>query len=267
MSLAKLDNKIILVTGANTGVGEHTARLCIAQGAKVAVHGRRPDAVQKIVDELGPNAHGVIGSLETAEDPAKVVEQTVAHFGRLDGVVNNAARTTRSHFEKTDVAFFDNMMATNVRAPFLIIQAALPYLKEAQGSVVNIGSINALGGERMLAPYSISKGALLTLSKHLANLYDRDSIRFTHINLGWVLTENEYDLKISDGFPEGWQHDVPKMMVPSGKMSSPQEVAKVIAFWLSDDSKPWNGTVFELEQYPFKGRIPSLDADFLDGKI
>ena len=159
------------------------------------------------------------------------------------------------------------MMATNVRAPFLIIQAALPYLKEAQGSVVNIGSINALGGERMLAPYSISKGALLTLSKHLANLYDRDSIRFTHINLGWVLTENEYDLKISDGFPEGWQHDVPKMMVPSGKMSSPQEVAKVIAFWLSDDSKPWNGTVFELEQYPFKGRIPSMDADFLDGKI
>jgi len=267
MSLANLTDKVILVTGANTGVGEHTARRCIQQGAKVAVHGRRPDAVQKVVDELGPNAAAVIGSLDTAEDPAKVVEQTIEKFGRLDGVVNNAALTTRMHFEKTDVAFFDTMMAVNVRAPFLICQAALPYLKESKGSVVNIGSINALGGERMLASYSISKGALLTLSKHLANLYDRDSIRFTHINLGWILTDNEYSLKISDGFPEGWDKDVPKMMVPTGKMSSPQEVAKIIAFWLSDDSRPFNGTVFELEQYPFKGRIPTLDADFLEGKM
>ncbi|MBC9867956.1 MAG: SDR family NAD(P)-dependent oxidoreductase [Opitutae bacterium] len=64
MSLAQLKDKVILVTGANTGIGEHTARLCIAQGAKVAVHGRRPDAVQKVVDSLGPNAHGVIGSLD-----------------------------------------------------------------------------------------------------------------------------------------------------------------------------------------------------------
>ena len=79
-----------------------------------------------------------------------------------------------------------------------------------------------------------------------------------------LLTENEYSLKIKDGFPEGWQTRVPKMMVPTGTMTSPQEVAKVIAFWLSDDSKPFSGTVFELEQYPFAGRIPTLDGDFLE---
>jgi NAD(P)-dependent dehydrogenase (short-subunit alcohol dehydrogenase family) len=266
MSLANLKDKVILVTGANTGVGEHTARLCIAQGAKVAVHGRREDAVQKIVDDLGSNAHAVLGSLDTADDPAKVVEQTVEKFGRLDGVVNNAASTARMFFENTDVDFFNTLIAINCRAPFMICRAAIPYLKESQGSVVNIGSINALGGEAMLAAYSVSKGALLTLTKHLANLYDRDKVRFTHINLGWVLTENEYSLKIKDGFPEGWQHRVPPMMVPSGTMTKPEEVAKVVAFWLSDDSKPFSGTVFELEQYPFKGRIPSLDGDFLEGK-
>lgn len=264
MSIGRLDNKVILITGANTGVGEHTARLCIEQGAKVAVHGRRVEAVQKIVDDLGSKAHGVIGDLETADEPAKVVEQTVAHFGSLDGVVNNAALTTRMHFEETDVEFFNTMMAVNVRAPFLICQAALPYLKKSKGSVVNIGSINALGGERMLAAYSVSKGAFLTLSKHLANLYDRDSVRFTHINLGWVLTDNEYTLKISDGFSEGWPEQVPPMMVPTGTMTGPEQVAKVIAFWISDDSKPFNGTVFELEQYPFKGRIPTLDSTFLE---
>jgi NAD(P)-dependent dehydrogenase (short-subunit alcohol dehydrogenase family) len=264
MSLANLTDKVILVTGANTGVGEHTARLCAAQGAKVAVHGRRKEAVDKIVADIGPNAVGVYGSLDTSDEPAKVVEQTIAGFGRLDGVVNNAAATTRMFFEDTDVEFFDWMMAINCRAPFMICQAAIPYLKESKGSVVNIGSINALGGERMLAAYSVSKGALLTLTKHLANLYDRDSVRFTHINLGWVLTENEYTLKISDGFPEGWQNRVPKQMVPTGTMTKPEEVAKVIAFWLSDDSKPFNGTVFELEQYPFAGRIPTLDGDFLE---
>jgi len=264
MSLINLTDKVILVTGANTGVGEHTARLCIEQGAKVAVHGRREDAVQKIVDELGSNAHGVIGSLDTADDPAKVVEQTVEKFGRLDGVVNNAASTARMFFENTDVDFFDTMIAINCRAPFMICRAAIPYLKESQGSVVNIGSINALGGESMLAAYSVSKGGLQTLTKHLANLYDRDKVRFTHINLGWVLTENEYILKIKDGSPEGWHERVSPMMVPSGTMTRPEEVAKVIAFWLSDDSKPFSGTTFELEQYPFAGRIPKLDRDFLD---
>ncbi len=265
MSLAQLKDKVILVTGANTGIGEHTARLCIAQGAKVAVHGRRPDAVQKVVDSLGPNAHGVIGSLEKADDPAKVVAQTIDKFGRLDGVVNNAASTARMFFEDTEVDFFDTMMAINCRAPFMICRAAIPYLKESQGCVVNVGSINALGGERMLAAYSVSKGALLTLSKHLANLYDKDRVRFHHINLGWVLTENEYKLKIKDGLSKDWPDQVPSLMVPRGEMTKPEEVAKVIAFWLSDDSKPFSGTVFELEQYPFAGRIPSLDADFIEG--
>ena len=264
MSLAKLTDKVILVTGANTGVGEHTARLCIEQGAKVVVHGRRIDAVQRVVDALGPNAHGVIGSLDTADDPAKVVEQTIEKFGRLDGVVNNAASTARRFFEDTDVDFFDTMMAVNCRAPFMICRAAIPYLKESKGSVVNIGSINALGGERMLAAYSVSKGGLLTLTKHLANLYDKDQVRFHHINLGWVLTENEYRLKIKDGFPEGWPESVPPLMVPRGVMTKPEEVAKVVVFWLSDDSKPFSGTVFELEQYPFAGRIPSLDAKFIE---
>ena len=159
---------------------------------------------------------------------------------------------------------FDTMIAINCRAPFMICRAAIPYLKESRGSVVNIGYINALGGESMLAAYSVSKGGLLTLTKHLANLYDKDKVRFTHINLGWVLTDNEYTLKIKDGFPEGWQHKVPKMMVPTGTMTKPEEVAKVIVFWLSDDSKPFSGTVFELEQYPFKGRIPKLDRNFLE---
>ena len=117
----------------------------------------------------------------------------------------------------------------------------------------------------MLAAYSVSKGGLQTLTKHLANLYDRDQVRFTHINLGWVLTENEYTLKIKDGFPEGWPEQVPPLMVPSGTMTKPEEVAKVIAFWLSDDSKPFSGQTFELEQYPFAGRIPTLDRDFIDG--
>lgn len=265
MSLAQLKDKVILVTGANTGIGEHTARLCIAQGAKVAVHGRRPDAVQRVVDSLGPNAHGVIGSLEKADDPAKVVAQTIDKFGRLNGVVNNAASTARMFFEETEVDFFDTMMAINCRAPFMICRAAIPYLKATQGCVVNVGSINALGGERMLAAYSVSKGALLTLSKHLANLYDKDQVRFHHINLGWVLTENEYKLKIEDGLSKDWPELVPPLMVPRGEMTKPEEVAKVIVFWLSDDSKPFSGTVFELEQYPFAGRIPSLDAEFIEG--
>lgn len=168
----------------------------------------------------------------------------------------------RGRFEDTDAAKFDQSMAVNVRAPFLICQAALPHLKSAKGCVVNIGSINAHGGEAILSAYSVSKGALQTMSRNLAGIYSKQGIRFTHLNLGWVLSETEYLRKLDDGLPEGWPEKLDKGVVPTGKMTQPSEVANVVAFWLSDESKPFSGTVLDLEQYPFLGQNPSKDEDY-----
>jgi len=262
MSDGKLEGKVILVTGANSGIGRAIAEKCLQEGAKVAVHGLNQSEVDSAVDEMGSNALGIRGDLADAESPAEIVEATVAKFGKLHGVVNNAAVIMRGRFEDTDAAKFDQSMAVNVRAPFLICQAALPHLKSAKGCVVNIGSINAHGGEAILSAYSVSKGALQTMSRNLAGIYSKQGIRFTHLNLGWVLSETEYLRKLDDGLPEGWPEKLDKGVVPTGKMTQPSEVANVVAFWLSDESKPFSGTVLDLEQYPFLGQNPSKDEDY-----
>ncbi len=262
MSSEVLSGKVILVTGGNTGIGRAIAERCLAEGARVAVHGLEQEAVEGVVAELGSESRGVAGDLARPDTPGRIVEETVAHFGRLDGVVNNAAIITRSSFEETDAAAFDETMAINARAPFLICQAAAPHLIESKGAVVNIGSINAHGGEGILSAYSASKGALQTLSRNLAGIYSKRGIRFTHLNLGWVLSETEYERKIEDGLPEGWPDKLDRGVVATGSMTRPVEVARVVAFWLSDQSRPFSGTVLDLEQYPFLGQNPSKDENY-----
>lgn len=261
MSSERLKDKVILVTGGNTGIGRAIAERCLKEGASVAVHGLDLDAVRAAALEMGPNAFGIAGDLENADTPSRIVDDAIDHFGRLDGVVNNAAIITRTSFSDTNAAMFDQTMAINVRAPFLICQAAEPHLKASKGCVVNIGSINAHGGEGILSAYSVSKGALQTMSKNLAEIHAKDGVRFTHLNLGWILSDTEYARKLEDGLGDDWPNRLEKGIVPSGKMTQPSEVASLVAFWLSDEARPFSGTVLDVEQYPFLGRNPTKNED------
>ena len=258
----RLTGKAILVTGGNTGIGRAIAEQCLRDGAIVAVHGLEQTTVDRVVSEMGEGAVGIAGDLENADMPKRLVDETVAKLGKLDGVVNNAAIVTRAKFDETDARMFDQSMAINVRAPFLICQAAGPHLTASKGCVVNIGSINAHGGEGILSAYSVSKGALQTMSKNLAEIYAKQGVRYTHLNLGWILSDTEYQRKIEDGLPEGWPEQLGRNDIPSGKMTRPEDVANVVAFWLSEEARPFSGTVMDLEQYPFVGRNPTKDEDF-----
>ncbi len=191
----------------------------------------------------------------------RIVQAAIAAFGRLDAIVNNAALVTRSDLTSTDAAFFDKIMAVNVRAPLLLIRAAIPHLKESRGCVLNIGSINAYTGESNLLAYSVSKGALMTLSRNLADALCYDGVRVNHFNVGWVLTPNEYQTKIADGLPPDWPQHVEPQFAPSGRIMQPEEIAAAAVYWLSDDSRPISGSVVELEQYPIIGRNPTKRGD------
>ncbi|MFO1452230.1 MAG: SDR family oxidoreductase [Opitutaceae bacterium] len=252
----RLENKVIVVTGGTSGIGRAIVERCVAEGARVVVHGIDRAQGEAVVKAQGDRTVLVLADLLDAASPRRIVDAALAAFGRIDGIVNNAARVARSTLETTSATCFDEMMAVNVRAPLLLIQAAWPQLKQHRGSVLNIGSVNAYNGEPTLLDYSLSKGALMTLSRNLANAAGPEGVRFNHLNVGWVLTEREYHHQIELGQATDWHEHVPTAYAPSGRLIRPEEVATAAVYWLGDESRPISGSVLELEQYPIIGRNP-----------
>ena len=254
---ARLQDKVILVTGSGTGIGEGMARRFVGEGARVMVHDREPGSARAVAADLGDRASFVIGDLEHRDVPAKVIEQTVGRFGRIDGLVNNAAVKTRGTIEETDEAAFDRTVTVNLKAPFFLIRAAMPHFRrQGGGRVLNIGSINAYCGEKNQCIYSAIKGALMTLTRNLADAHAAENIHVHQINPGWVLTPNELALKATEGLPEDWPSRLPREWAPSGRLLSAEDIAAAAVYLLSDEAAIINGAVLDMEQYPMIGRNP-----------
>jgi NAD(P)-dependent dehydrogenase (short-subunit alcohol dehydrogenase family) len=253
----RLHGKVILVTGSATGIGEGMARRFIAEGARVMLHDKAEQTLPALASELGENASYIIGDLEDPATPAQLIEATVAHFGGVDALVNNAAVKTRGGIEETDEAAFDRTVNVNLKAPFFLIRAAIPHFRrQGGGRILNIGSINAYCGEINQCIYSACKGALLTLTRNLADAHGAEGIRVNQINPGWTLTPNELALKATEGLPEDWPSRLPVAYAPGGRLFSPDDVASAAVYFLSDEAALVNGAVLDLEQYPILGRNP-----------
>lgn len=265
----RLKNKTILVTGSTTGIGEAIARYCIAEGAFVMIHGRCEEKAKKICDELGSNAQYVVAALNHPAAYADIINKTVDTFGGLHGLVNNAGIFPRSNIDSSHSHLFDDIMTINLKAPLMLCREAVRIFRQQKsaGSIVNIGSINAYCGQPDLLVYSISKGGLMTLTRNLADALGTENIRVNQLNVGWTPTESEDRLKQREGFPKDWQSMIPPMYAPRGCLLTPQEVAGHVMFWLSDESAPVSGVVYEVEQYPIMGRNRICDMQLHDGRI
>ncbi|MDB6127919.1 MAG: hypothetical protein JWM35_1815 [Verrucomicrobia bacterium] len=252
----RLKDKVIIVTGATTGIGRAIAERAVAEGAKVLVHGiNRPEG-EELVAKLGPASALQIDDLVDPTAPARIMHAAMKAFGKIDAVVNNAAIVPRTTIHTASLDSFERTMAINVRAPLLLIQASFAQLKANAGCVLNIGSINALSGEATFLDYSISKGALQTLSRNLANAHGVDRVRVNHLNIGWVLSAREYAHQRAQGLPADWPERVPVQYAPSGRLITPEEIANAAVYWLGDESRPITGSVVELEQFSVYGRNP-----------
>jgi NAD(P)-dependent dehydrogenase (short-subunit alcohol dehydrogenase family) len=258
----RLENKVIIITGSCTGIGKAIAERSVAEGARVVIHGLEQDLGEAVVNELGKDKAVLhIEDLTADEAPQRLVDVAMKAFGKLDAVVNNAAMVVASNIHTTDLAFFRKMLEVNTLAPFALIKAALPELKKTHGCVLNIGSVNAWSGEPNLFPYSVSKGALMTLTRNLGDtLMREDGVRVNQINPGWVLTENEAQRKREHGLADDWYKDLPRVYAPAGRILWPREIAAAVVYWLADESGPISGQIVDLEQHPFIGRNPPKDA-------
>jgi NAD(P)-dependent dehydrogenase (short-subunit alcohol dehydrogenase family) len=257
----RLKDKVIIVTGSTTGIGKAIAIRCVAEGARVVIHGLEDDLAQEVLMQLGRN-HAVVHIEDISSEgaPQRLVDKAIQAFGKLDAVVNNAAWVVSSNIHTTGLDFFRKVLEINTVAPYALIQAALPHLENTRGCVLNIGSVNAYSGEPNLLPYSVSKGALMTLTRNLGDTLHREhGVRVNQINPGWVLTETETQRKRDHGLADDWYRDIPAVYAPAGRILKPAEIATAAVYWLEDESGPVSGQVVDIEQHPFIGRNPPKD--------
>ena len=258
----RLSSKVIIVTGSCTGIGKAIATRCAREGAKVMIHGLEADWGADVLREVGEE-NGILHIEDVTNDgaPARMVNLVVEKFGKLDAVVNNAAWVVSSNIHDADANHLRKVLEINTVAPYILIREALPHLSKSKGSVLNIGSVNAYSGEPNLLAYSISKGALMTMTRNLGDtLFRENGVRVNQINPGWVLTENEAARKREHGLPDDWYTQIPDVYAPAGRILQPCEIAAASVYFLADESGPVSGQVMDVEQHPFIGRNPPKDS-------
>jgi NAD(P)-dependent dehydrogenase (short-subunit alcohol dehydrogenase family) len=265
----RLENKVILITGSVTGIGKAIAKRCVAEGAKVLIHGLEADLGEQTLAELGADkAVLVLKDLADEDAPQVLVEKAVAALAELDAVVNNAAQVGLGNIHDTDAKWFRRMLEINCVVPYLSSRPRLPHLREDARQRHQHRQRERLERRAEFdALLSVSKGALMTLTRNLGDtLMREDGVRVNQINPGWVLTENEAKRKREHGLKDDWYADLPKVYAPAGRILWPEEIAACAAWLLADECGPISGQVFDLEQHPFIGRNPPKDANTIPSK-
>lgn len=255
-----LKDKVVIVTGSNTGIGAAIAKACVAAGACVMIHGRNQQRAEAMLKILGEDKAAYYLCRLSAHDNVahchELLAATVDRFGRVDALVNNAALSHRNDIDMISSDEFDMLIRLNLKAPLFLTQVAVKQFRKqgGGGTILNIGSLNAYCGQADLLAYSMTKGGLMTMTRNLGNALGQEGVRVNQLNVGWTLTENEIKLKQKEGFPEAWEKKIPATYMPSGKLLRPEDIARYAVFWLSEQSAPVNGSVCEVEQYPMGGR-------------
>ena len=246
-----LAGRVVVVTGAASGIGLAVARMAVAEGVSALVLTDRDAAgIKRLAAELDADTACVTADLTDPAAPATIATAATQKFGRIDGLVNAAGLTTRASLTTATPAIWDQLFTVNTRAAFFLMQAVVADLvaRNAEGSIVNILSMNALCGIPELAVYSGSKGALATLTRNAAHAHMADRIRVNGINLGWVATATEHRMQAETlGRGPGWlAEDSAKM--PLGRLVTAEEAARLAVFLLGSASVPISGAIIDLEQ-------------------
>jgi NAD(P)-dependent dehydrogenase (short-subunit alcohol dehydrogenase family) len=255
----RMNGRVVIITGSTQGVGLAIAQAVAHAGAEgLVVTGRDADkgaAAAAEVERSGAPALFVAADLEHATAPDLIFNAALKRFGRVDALVNSAALTDRGSLAEADMKFWDRLFAVNARAPFFLMQRLVNHLRErgAPGSIVNILSIHAYGGSPELAVYASTKSALAGLTKNAANAHRFDRIRVNGVILGWVDTPAERHMQaVTLGKGEGWLADAAATM-PFKRMLTPDDVARLSLFLLSDASEPMSGALIDYTQNVFGG--------------
>jgi len=243
----RLNDKVAIVTGAAAGIGEATARLFAAEGARVVVADANGEGAKAVAGAIGKGAIAVTVDVRNDADVRAMLEKTRAAFGRLDILVNNAGKGLIGDVVTTEEADWDDIISTNLKSVYLCSKHAIPLLREAgSGSIVNIASNVAQVGIRNRAAYVASKGGVASLTRAMALDHADDNIRVNAVAPG-VIWSSYYERMLKtvpdpDAFVAGL-----KARAPMARMGQPGEIASLVLWLASEESSFATGGVFTVD--------------------
>lgn len=243
----KLQDKVALITGAGAGIGEATAKLFVAEGAKVIVADRNIEQALAVAQALGSKAFAVQADVSDAAQVQAMVEKAVAHFGGIDILVNNAGFGTLGTVVTVDEQTWDEVINVNLKGVFLCSKYAIPeIIRRGGGAVVNLASTISVVGIKDRAAYVAAKGGVAALTRAMALDHALEGVRVNSVAPG-VIASSYYD-KIFETVPDpvAFKKGL-EARSPLNKMGEPIDIANVILFLASQDSSFATGAMFTVD--------------------
>lgn len=234
----KLENKVAIVTGSSRGIGRAAAILFAQEGARVVVNYKDDvDAAQEVVDSIGhENALLVQADVSQEDDVKRLVSTTLERFGRIDILVNNAGILIPKPFDEITRDIWDRTLNSNALGAYHCIRAVSGEMKKQKyGKIVNVTSIASIVGSLTSAAYAVSKAGVDALTKTLASELGKYTITINSVAPGPVHTDLLHEIYSKELI------DKLEKETPMGRIASPEDIARVLLFFASDDSRFVNG--------------------------
>ncbi|KAL0849723.1 hypothetical protein ABMA28_011681 [Loxostege sticticalis] len=249
--VADFTSKVVLVTGASTGIGEAIALLFAKLGAKLALVGRNVENLASVAKrceaERGLKPLQIVADLATDAGCDKTAMDTILYFGKLDVLVNNAGVGARTNILLTDMETYDRVFNTNVRGVYNLTRQLVPELIKSKGNIVNISSISGSAVSVGSLPYSMTKAALDHFSKLIALELAPRGVRVNTVSPG--VTVSKFVQRLTDYTEEQYKEwlEEARRSVPLGQVCTGEDVAKMVVHLASDDSALVTGTIVQVD--------------------
>ncbi|MBI6574217.1 SDR family NAD(P)-dependent oxidoreductase [Pseudomonas viridiflava] len=229
----RFTHKVVVVTGAGSGIGEATAKRFAREGASVVLVGRNEDKLKKVHAQLEGEGH-VVRAADVADlsDVEALFKEVASHFGRLDVLVNNAGIVKSGKVTELEVQDWKELMSVDLDGVFYCTRTAMPALIASKGNIVNVSSVSGMGGDWGMSFYNAAKGAITNFTRALALDHGADGVRVNAVCPSLTRSELTDDMMDNDALMAKF-----KERIALGRPAEPEDIGDVIAFLASDDAR------------------------------